>query len=226
MESPRGVRIAAILAVGLLAAGAVGCKGRDYVYFRPARDPQGAPRDWVARGETQLPPESGAVELNVAARGVIEEEEGRVPEESVEVRMHVANRGPETFVLDPADARLIDDEGVEGTGAWVEKGDEKGGPIVVGPGEKARYTLRLDLPPGTRFENIGSFRVRWPYRYGADSHTAETKFIKIEEVEYYYPYDRHYYYYDPWYYPYHPHYYHRPWYGRWHFGLGYTYHHH
>jgi len=67
--------------------------------------------------------------------------------------------------------------------------------------------------------------VIWPSRYGDKAVEGNTKFIRIEEVTYYYP-DYYYYPYGlypypyPYPYPYGP--WHDPWYGP--YGRGYYYH--
>ncbi len=232
----RSGRALLVLAAVLSVAGAAGCGGPRYVYFRPARETHRPVDDYAPEGEEKLPPEAGDIDVGVAARGVVRGKKDEVPEESVHVHLDVANRGAEPFVLEPAGARLIDDEGNERAGARLENAAEDGAPLALPPGKKAKYTLAFDLPRGTQFESIGSFRVRWPYRYGDRGYTAETKFIKIEEVEYDYypgpyygPYYGPYHYYHPsyyWHYPYHYPYYYRPWYGRWNIHLGYIHHGH
>jgi len=220
--------LAAWGAAVLAAIVAAGCAGPNYVYFRPAPPSEVTSPTWVTKGAPNPSAGSGFLDVNLSARGVVSERKDQAPQEALEVELSVGNRGGETFRLDPGQVRLMDDEGKAITGAEVAAGTPATGPIELAAGQKGTFTLVLQLPQGDRFEDIGSLRLIWPYRYGDAPYEAETKFIKVEQVNHYYPsyYDP---WYDPWYgpayypYPYGPY---GPWWGHFNFSLGYTYHHH
>jgi hypothetical protein len=202
----------------LAAILAAGCAGPQRVAFRPAAAPDAATLQSDAKGRVRVPPESGAAEVDLAVRGIGERTKTGAVEQRVLARLRVTNRGDATFRLDPAAVGLVDDDGREAVGAAVETGGPRQGPFEVAPGKTGQCELGLRLPAGSRFDRIGSLRLRWPYQYGDKSYKAETKFIRIEEVAYPPPA-----YYDPWYDPYYPYYPYRDPGWHWRFGMGYTF---
>lgn len=190
----RRVLAAAVLAAAALAG--AGCGGPTYVYFRPAENVRGAGAGWVAKAVYDLPPESRQVAVEVSARGTVETPEGGTTRERLSVLLAVRNRGEASFALDPAQVRLLDDEGRELAGAQAYAGRNRTGAIAIAGGAEAAYELVFDLPATIRFDRLGSVRIAWPYRYGDKAYEGATKFICIDEVNYYYPTP---YYYDPWY---------------------------
>ena len=209
-------------ATGLLVAvaaalAATGCSTARYTHFRPAGEFQGAGANWVAKRVYDLPPGSNEVKVQIAARGRTDENERGIAYDTLHVRLEIANGGQSAFTLDPAAVKLLDDEGRAVEGAEAYAGRNRTGTITIAGGAGATYELVLDLPGSARLEDVGSLRLAWSYRYGDKTHEVTTKFIKIEQVNYYYPYYYPPYYdYDPWYY--HPGY--GPW-GRRRFGFGY-----
>lgn len=213
------------LAVGLalvLATVAAGCGGTNFTYFRPAGDYQAAGSGWIAKRTYTLPPDTGKVTVEIAARGRTATNEKGVEYESLNVRFRVENRGEAAFTLKPGAVRLLDDEGRQIRGAEAYAGRNRTGAITVAGGTDAAYELVFDLPGGIELKNLGSIRVQWPYQAGETEDTVTTKFLRIEDVYYYtpayYPYPP-YYYHDPWYYDY--------WYGPWprhRFGAGFHHH--
>jgi len=218
------------LMLGAFALLAAGC-GPEYVYFRPAQNPEGASPGWVAQGKYNLPPGTQSVEAEISVRGVIEKQKNAEPRRLLEVRFTARNRGPSPWTLDPATVKVIDDEGRATVGARAYLNKESVGTITVGGGNRTAFLLVFVMPPNMRFESIGSLRVIWPYRYADKPYEVATKFVRIEEVAYYYP-DYYYgypyyppsygpypyppfgpYYYDPWYYD--------PWYGPYYGYRGY-----
>jgi len=204
----------AILAAALAATG---CASARHTYFRPAGDYQGAGANWVAKQVYRLPPGSEGVEVQIAARGTSNENERGVVYDTLHVRMEIENRGKSAFTLDPAAVKLLDDEGRAVEGAEAYAGRNRTGTITIAAGAGATYELVIDLPGSVRLQDVGSLRLAWPYRYGEQTYEVTTKFIKIDQVNYYYPhYHPAYPYYDPWF--------HDPWYGPWgrrRIGIGY-----
>jgi hypothetical protein len=200
------------LLLGALALSATGC-GPEYVYFRPAENPQAASPGWIAQGRYNLPPGTMSVAAEISARGIIEKQKHEEERRTMEVRFSVRNRGPAPWTLDPATVKIVDDEGRATVGVRAYLNKTPVGPVTVGGGARATFTLVFDVPADVRFESLGSLRVIWPYRYGDSALEVSTKFVRIEEVTYYYP---DYYYYPPYYgpYPYPPYgpYYQDPWY--------------
>jgi hypothetical protein len=199
----------------ILALAAAGC-GKEYVYFRPAENPQGASPGWVAQGKYRIPPTEGAVEVALSARGTVETDKGHAERSSLEVKFDVRNRGASAWSLDAAAAKIIDDDGRQVAGARAYSGKTQTGQIAIAGGARETFYLTFDLPENVQFESLGSLRVIWPYRYGEAAFEGQTKFIRIEEVTYYYP-DYPGYYYGPYYgyYPLPPYYgprYYDPWY--------------
>jgi len=226
----RHVARPAAAAAGVLASLALavaGC-GREYVYFRPAENPQGASPGWVAQGRYRVPPGEGAVEVSLSARGMVEAEKGEDSRRTLEVRFAVRNQGQATWSLDPAQTKIVDDDGRQVAGARAWQGRSRMGAILIAGGASEAFSLTFDLPEEARFESLGSLRVAWPYRYGDKPYEGSTKFIRIEEVTYYYP-DYYGPYYGPYFYgpyygpyyappywrPYHGPYYYDPWYDPW-----------
>jgi hypothetical protein len=122
----------------------------------------------------------------------------------------VKDRGGQPWTLDPSKVRFISDEGREQAGAQAWSGKETLKTVTVLPGGEATFELVMPLPPDTRFRILGSFRLIWPYEYGGKAYETSTKFLKIEEVNYYYPG-----YSYPYYYPYGPY-----WEGEWGWDYG------
>jgi len=208
-----GVGMAAVLAAGLLAAG---CGGVSWTHFRPAGESQAAGAGWVAQRTYRLPPGEAKVEVRLAARGRTDTNEKGVQYDALHVRLAIRNRSEHGFALTPKAARLLDDEGHTITGAEAYAGRSRTGAITVAGGAEATYELVFDLPAETRLADLGSVRLRLPYRWGEKRHEVAAKFLRIEEVYYYRPGYYHPYYYDPWYDDY--------WYGPWprgRFGVGY-----
>ncbi|HUU10757.1 MAG TPA: hypothetical protein VM431_09480 [Phycisphaerae bacterium] len=209
----RGALSGWLLLAALASAPALtGCTTAQHVYFRPSGAYQSAGSDWLAKRTYNLPPGSKDVRVEVAARGRIDTNERGVVYDSLHVRLGVENGGESAFSLDPAAVRLLDDEGGVVAGAEAYAGRNRTGKITIAAGAHAAYELVFDLPATIRLENLGSLRVAWPYRYGDKDDTVTTKFIKVEEVNYYYPRP----YPDPWYYD--------PWSSPWghrHMGAGY-----
>ena len=214
---PRAARAArGFFLPALLMLLASGCD-REYVYFRPAQDAQGASPGWVAQGKYRVPPQEGAVDVSLSARGTVESEKHEAEHRILEVRFDVRNHGSATWSLDPAAARIIDDDGRQVTGAAAYHDKSGLGQVSVAGGARETFRLAFDLPENVRFQSIGSVRVIWPYRYADKTYESQTKFIRIEEVTYYYPDDYYYGYYGPVYGPYYggppyPPYYYDPWY--------------
>jgi hypothetical protein len=204
-----------------VATGAVGCGGPQTVYFRPAEGAQGAGPSWIAQVTYALPPSTKAVRVTLAARGEIGETDEDVRYERLNVRFEVRNTSGETFTLDPSGLALMDDEGRRVSGAQAWAGRNPAGVIHVAAGADATYELLFDLPPEVHLERLGSVRLVWPYKLGEASGETSTKFLRIEEVNYYYP---DYYYYGPAYGPYYDRWYydrrHGPWGGR-RYGYGF-----
>jgi hypothetical protein len=219
-----------MLMLGAFALLAAGC-GPEYVYFRPAENPQGASPGWVAQGRYLLPPDTQAVSVDLSVRGVIEKKKKAEETRSLEVRFAVRNRGPQPWTLDPATAKIIDDEGRVTAGARAYQDKSLIGVIAVPGAAQTTFLLVFTLPANIRFEELGSLRVVWPSRYGDKAIEGNTKFIRIEEVTYYSP-DYYYpYYYGPYPYPYGPYPYpypYGPWYDPWYgpYGYGGYYHRH
>lgn len=210
-------RAAGLLVMFAAALAATGCASGQYVYFRPAGEYQGAGANWVAKRVYGLPPGTREVKVQIAARGRSEENERGVMYDTLHVRLEIENGGKSAFTLDPAAVKLLDDEERAVEGAEAYAGRNRTGTITIAAGAGAAYELVLDLPADARLQDIGSLRLAWPYRYGDKVYEVTTKFIKIDQVNYYYP-DYHpaYYRYDPWYYD--------PWYGPWgrrRLGMGY-----
>jgi len=204
---PRSAFRVSLLAC-LAALAVAGCGEQvERVYFRPVGAAEATGPGRVAEGKYRLPPGSGQAEAAVSARGTISRTKDRGLEETIAVRYEVQNRGTMALAIDPAKVRLLDDDGhqVGGAAATVQPI----APIVVGGGTKAVFELRFPLPAEVRLDNIGSIRVVWPYTYGEKAYETSTKFIKIDQINYYEPgyyYGGWYYgpYYDPWYGPYGP----------------------
>lgn len=203
-----------ILAAGCLAAG---CGGAAYTHFRPAGDYEAAGTGWVAQRTYNVPPDTRAVTVRLAARGQTDTNDRGVEFAALHVRVGIENTGEKGLTLKTKDIRLLDDEGNAAGGADAYAGRDRAGAITVAGGASATYELVFDLPPETRLSDLGSVRLEWPYVYDGTERTVTTKFLRIEEVHYYRPgYHRRPYYYDPWYDPY--------WYGpypRHRFGYGY-----
>ena len=213
-----GRRWPAVLLVTLAAAlAATGCSSARYTYFRPAGEYEGAGANWVAKRVYGLPPGTREAKVQIAARGRSNENERGVAFDTLHVRLEIENGGQAAFTLDPADIRLLDDEGRAVEGAEAYAGRNRTGTITIAGGAGAAYDLVLDLPGSARLQDVGSLRLAWPYRYGDKAYEVTTKFIKIDQVNYYYPYQYPPYpYYDPWL--------HDPWYGPWgrrRIGVGY-----
>jgi hypothetical protein len=203
-----GQRRTAGLLMVLAALATTGCTSARHVYFRPAGEYQGAGADWVAKRVYSLPPGSREVKVQIAARGKTDENDRGVTFDTLHVRLEIENGGQSAFTLDPATVRLLDDEGRAVEGAEAYAGRNRTGTITIAAGAGAAYDLVLDLPGSARLQDVGSLRLAWPYRYGDKAQQVTTKFIKIEQVNYYYPYHYPPYgYYDPWFYD--------PWYGPW-----------
>ncbi|MCX5677094.1 MAG: hypothetical protein NTX87_19065 [Planctomycetota bacterium] len=208
------------LLLGALALAASGC-GPEYIYFRPAENPQGASPGWIAQGKYNLPPDTQSAEVEISARGVIEKPKKAEERRMMEVRFSVRNRGPAPWTLEPATVRIIDDEDRVMVGARAYRDKNPVGTLSVGQGTQATFLLVFDMPAGANFEAIGSLHIIWPYKYGDKAFTVNTKFVRIEEVTYYYPDYYGYPYYPPYYgpYPYGPYgpyspygpYYYDPW---------------
>ncbi len=205
-------RAAGLLVMLAAALAATGCSSARYTYFRPAGEYQAAGASWVAKRTYDLPPGTREVKVHVAARGRSQENERGVAYDTLHVRLEIENGGQAAFTLDPAAVKLLDDEGRVVEGAEAYAGRNRTGTITIAAGASAVYELVLDLPADARLQDIGSLRLAWPYRYGDKTQEVTTKFIKIDQVNYYYP-DYHpaYYHYDPRY---------GPW-GRRRFGSGY-----
>ena len=225
MQAKRNVARAleGALLLAFLTLAMEGC-GPEYIYFRPAQYPEASSPGWVAQGKYDLPPGTPSAQVEISARGVIEKQKKAEEKQMLEVRFSVRNRGPAPWTLDPATAKVVDDEGRTIIGARVYQDKNQVGATTLGGGTNATFLLVFDMPPGVRFEAIGSLRVFWPYRYGDKAFQADTKFIRIEEVTYYYPDYYPYPYYAPYPYPpYGPYYYgpgyYDPWYGP--YGRGY-----
>jgi len=212
-----GRRTAPLLLILAAALGGAGCASGRYTHFRPAGEYQGAGTGWVAKRVYDLPPGSREVKVRIAARGRSDENERGVTYETLHVRLEIDNGGTSAFTLDPAAVRLLDDEGRAVEGAEAYAGRNRTGTITIAAGASAVYDLVLDLPAAAPLADVGSLRLVWPYRYGETAQEVTTKFIKIDEVNYYYPYHyAPYPYYDPWFYD--------PWYGPWgrrRIGIGY-----
>jgi len=197
MARPRPiVRLTALLA---LAATAAGCGGTHYTHFRPAGDYQAAGSNWIAKRTYTLPPQTGKVKVEIAARGQTSTNDKGVEYALLNVRFRIENRGEEAFTLKPADVRLLDDEGRRVQGAEAYAGRNPTGTITVAGGTDATYELVFDLPSGTDLEDLGSVRVQWPYQVGDTKATLTTKFLRIEDVYFYAPGCYPYYYNAPWY---------------------------
>ena len=237
MRVKQGLRQAAgwTLILGAFALMTGGC-GPEYIYFRPAENPQGASPGWVAQGKYLLPPDTRVVSVDISARGVIEKKKQAEETRSLEVRFTARNRGPQPWTLDPATVKVLDDEGRMTAGAQAYQDKSPIGVITVPGGARTSLVLIFTLAPGTRFEELGSLRVIWPSRYGDKAIEGNTKFIRIEEVTYYspdyYPYYGPYYGpypypYGPYLYPYGPHPYgYDPWYYDGFYGYRGYYRHH
>jgi hypothetical protein len=211
------------LLLATLALAMEGC-GPEYIYFRPAENPEASSPGWVAQGKYGLPPGAPSVQVEISARGVVEKQKKAEEKRMLEVRFSVRNRGPVPWTLDPATAKIVDDEGRTTVGARAYQDKNAVGATTLGGGTRGTFLLVFDMPANVRFEAIGSLRVIWPYRCGDRAFEAETKFIRIEEVAYYYPDYYPYPYYAPYPYPpYGPYYYgpgyYDPWYGP--YGRGY-----
>ena len=208
---------AAVLTIALAAAlSAAGCGGAAYTHFRPAGDYKAAGTGWVAQRTYNVPPDTRAVTVRLAARGQTDTNDRGVEFATLHVRVDIENTGEKGFTLKTKEIRLLDDEGNAAGGADAYAGREPAGAITVAGGASATYELVFDLPATTNLKDLGSVRLKWPYVYDGAEHTVTTKFVRIEEVHYYRPTYRGPYYYDPWYEPY--------WYGpypRHHFGYGY-----
>jgi hypothetical protein len=192
------------LLLATLALVASGC-GPEYVYFRPAENPQGASPGWIAQGKYNVPPDTQSAEVEISVRGVIEQHKKAEEKRMMEVRFSVRNRGPAPWTLEPATVRIIDDEDRVMVGARAYRDKNPVGTLSVGGGMQATFLLMFDMPAGADFEAIGSLRVIWPYKYGDKAFAVNTKFVRIEEVTYYYP--------DYYGYPYGPYPYGPPYYG-------------
>jgi len=214
MESDRQVRRPGrwlMLAAPLVAMLAAGC-GKEYVNFRPAESAETAASGWVGQGLFRLPPGVATVALSVEARGVIEKPKDGPKEESFQATFRAQNRGQETFTLDPAAAKLIDDDGRTLAGAKAYVGKNPTGALAIPGGGREEGVLVFPFPPGVRFDSIGSVKLVLPYRFGDKPFEATAKFVRIEEGYYdsyggppyptYYPYYYSPYYYGPYYYPY------------------------
>jgi len=193
-----------------LALAAAGC-GPTYVYFRPVEGAQAAGPGWVARGEYRVPPEMPYVNVSLSARGTIGKNPRGVEFEQVNVQVAVVNRAPQPWLLNPAEVKLVDDDGRAVTGAEAYRGRNRVQEIQVPPGAGDRLELVIELPPPIRFSSMGSFVLIWPYRYGDKMYESRAKFLKIEQVNYYYP-DSYYYYPYGYSYPYPYPYSYGPWY--------------
>jgi hypothetical protein len=193
----------------ILASVAVaGCGAQtERVYFKPVGTSDAAGPAWVAEGRYRLPPGTGLAEASISARGTIEKSKEAGVQEWIGLKFQVQNRGPQAFSIDPAKVRLMDDDGNQ-IGAAPTASSLNPAAVVPG-GTKTAFELTFMLPGQVRLANIGSIRVAWPYTYGEKPYEITTKFLKIEEVNYYEPgyyYGGWYYgpYYDPWYGPYGP----------------------
>jgi len=191
--------------LGALVLVVAGC-GPEYIYFRPAENPEGASPGWVAQGKYDLPPGTQSAEVEISARGVIEKEKnGEGNKRILEVRFSVRNRGAAPWTLEPATVRVIDDEGRVIVGARAYRDKNPVGTLMTGGGMRTTFLLVFDMPNEISFKAIGSLRVVWPYKYGDKAFVVNTKFVRIEEVTYYYP--------DYYGYPYGPYPYGPPYYG-------------
>lgn len=215
----RGVRTAGGLVLLAAAMASAGCGGESYVHFRPAGDFKAAGAGWIAKIAYDLPPESREVKVEVSARGATATNERGVAYERLNVRFSIRNGGAAAFALDPAEVKFLDDEDRQVAGAEAYAGRNRTGAFSIAGGAEGTYELVFDLPGDVQLTRLGSVRVAWPYRYGGKAYQVVTKFIRIEEVNYYYPayypYDPGYS--DPWYGPYPPPWPHRHFHG----GFGY-----
>lgn len=195
-------------AMAAVVLAAVGC-GKDYINFRPVGFPEAAASGWVDGGLFRLPPGEGTVALSVETRGVTENQKNGPAERSLEVSFRLGNRGKETFSLNPAEAKVIDDDGRTVGGAKAYVGQNPTGTLAVPGGGRENGRLVFPLPQGVQFDSIGSVKLVLPYRFGDKSYQATAKFVRFEDV-YYEPYGTPYYYpyyYPPYYGPYYPYYY-------------------
>jgi hypothetical protein len=195
-----------------LAWAALGC-GNDYIRFRPVGFPEAAASGWVEGGLFRLPPGVGSVALSVEARGVTEKPKDGPAERSLDVSFRLQNRSKATFTLDPAEAKVIDDDGHTILGAKAYTVKNPTGALAVPGGGREDGRLVFPLPQEVRFDRIGSVKLVLAYKFGDTAYQATAKFVRSEDAYYYGPYDAPYYY--PYFYPYY--------YGPYYYPYGYPY---
>jgi hypothetical protein len=172
----------AFSAVALFALAGV-ARGGSYVYFMPSADQSTEVSGEASIGSYQLPPSGGPVTVNVGAYGVISTPEKGMPAEYLYLRLDIMNQGTMRFTVDPSQATLTDDSGHRVTGADLYAGQTRLASATVSPNGTEHVQLGFVLPPDSRFDNLQSVTIVWPYSYGSQPYTAVTSFAKTPPPE-------------------------------------------
>jgi hypothetical protein len=172
----------ALSAAALFAVAGV-ARGASYVYFTPSADQSAEVSGQASIGGYQLPPSGGPVMVNVGAYGVVGTPEKGMPGEYLYLRLDIMNQGPVRFTVDPSQATLTDDSGHRVTGADLYAGQTRLASTTVSPNGTEHVQLGFVLPPDSRFDNLQSVTIVWPYMYGSQPYTAVASFAKTPPPE-------------------------------------------
>jgi hypothetical protein len=172
----------ALSAAALFAVAGV-ARGASYVYFMPSADQSAEVSGEASIGSYQLPPSGGPVTVNVGAYGVVSTPENGMPAEYLYLRLDIMNQGTTRFTVDPSQATLTDDSGHRVTGADLYAGQTRLASTTVSPNGTEHVQLGFVLPPDSRFDNLQSVTIVWPYTYGSQPYTAVTPFAKTPPPE-------------------------------------------
>lgn len=168
--------MAALVAAMLSTATA---QADSYVQFTPAASTEATTSGATGPGQYRLPPNVGAVAVDVSAFGYTADQ-AEAAGEFLYVRLNIVNSGDRPFTLDPATARLTDGDGNRMVGGVLYSGQTALDSLSVAPGGREDVQLGFPLPAGVRFAGLETAAVEWPYWYGSQPYVAVLGLSKVQ----------------------------------------------
>ena len=178
-------RLTVLLVVGALAL--AGCAG-ERIYFRPTEDVSDPSLKGLVEAQYVVTgPKGETATIEVASQGRYANEVEGMEVDTIHVVFDVDNDTELPFVLLLGHVEAIDDDGNRLTRVSAYRQGEMLRELAVLPDKSLKAQVFFDLPRGAAFAAMGSFRLRWAYRYDGKVTRVETKFLKIERTETYWP---------------------------------------